>query len=79
MFSDPRSNIDQFRLDPGMIVADLGCGSGHYTFAIAKAVAPTGRVYAVDVQKDLLVRLKTEATRLHVGCLLYTSPSPRDH
>jgi arsenite methyltransferase len=67
MFSDPRFNIDQFRLDPGMVVADLGSGSGHYTFAIAKAVAPTGRVYAVDVQKDLLVRLKAEATRLHVG------------
>ncbi len=67
MFSDPRSNIEQFRLDPGMIVADLGAGSGHYSLIASRAIAPTGRVYAVDVQKDLLLRLKADASRLHIG------------
>lgn len=67
MFSDPVHNIEQFGLSDGAVVADLGAGSGFYTLAAAKAVAPTGRVYAIDVQRDLLDRIKKEAGRLHLG------------
>ncbi len=67
MFSDPQHNIEQLGLSDGAIVADLGVGSGFYTFEAAKAVAPTGRVYAIDVQKDMLDRLKREAQRSHIG------------
>ena len=63
MFSDPRHNIEQFGLSDGMIVADFGTGSGFYAMEAARAVAPTGKVYAVDLQKDLLERLKSEADK----------------
>ena len=66
MFSNPKHNIDQFGLSDGMIVADLGTGSGFYAIEGARAVAPMGKVYAVDIQKDLLDRLKNEANRVHV-------------
>ena len=66
MFSDPKHNIEQLGLSDGNVVADLGAGSGFYTIEAAKAVAPRGRVYAIDVQKDLLERLKKEAERIHV-------------
>lgn len=66
MFSDPRHNIEQFGLSDGKIVADLGAGSGFYSMEAARAVAPHGRVYAVDVQADLLARLRTEAQRNHI-------------
>lgn len=66
MFSDPHKNIEQFRLGDGMIVADLGAGSGFYAIEAAKSVAPTGKVYAIDIQKDLLQRLKNEASKKHV-------------
>jgi ubiquinone/menaquinone biosynthesis C-methylase UbiE len=66
MFSDPRRSIEQLGLSDGNVVADLGAGSGFYTTEAAKAVAPTGCVYAVDVQKDLLDRLKKDAARQHV-------------
>ena len=65
MFSNPKSNIEQFGLSDGMIVADLGAGSGFYAMEAARAVAPMGKVYAVDIQKDLLERLKKEAARNH--------------
>jgi ubiquinone/menaquinone biosynthesis C-methylase UbiE len=61
MFSDPENNIKQFSLGSGMQVADFGSGSGFYTIAIAKAVAPNGKVFAVDIQKDLLQKLKNGA------------------
>lgn len=63
MFSDPQKNIEQFGLNPGTLVADLGSGSGFYTLAAARAVGDTGKVFAIDVQKDLLTKLKNEATK----------------
>ncbi len=59
MFSDPQKNIAQFGIDYGMKVVDLGAGSGFYTIESAKLVGPSGRVYAVDVQQDLLNKIKT--------------------
>jgi ubiquinone/menaquinone biosynthesis C-methylase UbiE len=61
MFSDPQHNLEQLTIDPGMIVADLGCGAGNYAIPAAKMAGATGNVFAVDVQQDLLTRLKTEA------------------
>ncbi len=61
MFSDPEKNIEQFDLGKGNYVADFGAGSGFYSFCAAEAVGPSGKVYAIDVQKDLLEKLKSEA------------------
>lgn len=66
MFSNPEHSIEQFGLSDGMVVADLGAGSGHYSIAAARAVAPRGKVYALDVQKDLLERLKKHAVQQQV-------------
>jgi ubiquinone/menaquinone biosynthesis C-methylase UbiE len=41
-------------LKPGMVVADVGAGSGYHTFRMAERVGPTGKVYAVDIQKQML-------------------------
>jgi 2-polyprenyl-3-methyl-5-hydroxy-6-metoxy-1,4-benzoquinol methylase len=50
--------VDQVlaKLSPrnGMVIADIGAGSGLFTRPLAKAVAPGGTVYAVDIQQDLL-------------------------
>lgn len=67
MFSDPQKNIEQFSLGKGSYVADFGAGSGFYTFSAAKAVGSSGRVYAVDVQKDLLTKIKNQAQLVGVG------------
>jgi ubiquinone/menaquinone biosynthesis C-methylase UbiE len=61
MFSQPEKNIEQFAVDPGMKVVDLGSGAGFYTLVLANFVGKTGRVFAVDVQQDLLLKLKNEA------------------
>jgi ubiquinone/menaquinone biosynthesis C-methylase UbiE len=57
-FSDPKSNIEQFGLHAGMSVADFGSGSGHYTLAASEAVGESGRVYAIDIQQELLKKVK---------------------
>ena len=60
-FAHPENNVGAFGIAPGMTVADFGAGSGHYTLAIAKKLEHKGHVYAIDVQKDLLGRIRTEA------------------
>ena len=66
MFAHPKDHIEFLELDHGMKVLDVGAGSGHHVIEIARAVGNTGHVYALDVQKDLLSRIKKEATEAHV-------------
>ncbi len=65
-FCSPQDNVLQMGLAEGMKVGDFGAGSGHYAFAAAKIVGEKGRVYAVDVQEDVLTRLKAEAHHLRL-------------
>jgi ubiquinone/menaquinone biosynthesis C-methylase UbiE len=55
---DARQNPDEvisaLALEPGDKVADIGAGSGYFTFRIARAVAPGGRVFAVDTDQGML-------------------------
>lgn len=67
MFSIPEKNIEELGLVANQTVADFGAGTGAYTLAAAKALNGTGKVYAVDVQKDLLERLRKICQEQHVG------------
>ncbi len=63
MFADPEKIVPYLGLVDGTCVADFGAGSGHYSLAMAKQVGDRGKIYAIDVQKELLDRLATEARR----------------
>src|SRR6266481_2977562 len=64
-FSSPRENILQLGLREGMKVGDFGAGSGHYARAAAALVGHGGKVYAIDVQEDVLKHLKLNTHDLH--------------
>lgn len=58
LFLQPAKALEAVSLSEGMHVADLGAGSGFFTRAAARAVGPTGVVWAVDMLPDLLTRVK---------------------
>lgn len=62
-FAHPRRNVAVLGIEPGMSVADFGSGSGAYVLAIAERLEGVGRLFAIDVQRDLLRRIHTEAHR----------------
>lgn len=64
-FSDPQSNVLQLGLVEGMRVGDFGAGTGHYARAAAGIVGRDGKVYAVEVQEDVLKHLKLNAFDHH--------------
>lgn len=66
MFSTPSICLSQFNLEPGMTVADLGCGNGAYTFEILSRIGSTGKVFSVDVQKGLVEKLQNECKEKNI-------------
>ena len=49
-------------MEKDQIVADLGCGPGYYTFALAESVGAKGRVYAVDSDEKAIRAVERKAT-----------------
>jgi SAM-dependent methyltransferase len=54
----PTKAIDALGLRAGMVVADIGAGSGYYTVRLARRVGTSGRVYATDIQEGMLRLLR---------------------
>ncbi len=48
-------------IQPGQIVCDMGCGNGFYTLPLARLVGPEGKVFAVDIQPEMLRMLQARA------------------
>lgn len=59
----PDEVIQRSGIREGMQVIDLGCGSGAFTFSIARAVGRKGKVYAIDIQPKMLTQLETKLRR----------------
>src|ERR1700693_4549095 len=55
----PAVVLDSFGLRGGEVVADLGAGSGYFSFRIAPRVGKTGKVLAVDIQDEMLQTIRT--------------------
>ena len=58
--------VKSLDLKPGMVVADIGAGSGVISALMAEKVGPTGKVIAVDVQQKMLDRLKKRMAGLGI-------------
>jgi FkbM family methyltransferase len=67
MFSNPEQNVLKLGLREGMKVADFGAGTGLYSLAVSKKVGPDGKVYAIEVQKDLVKKLESEIKHWQVS------------
>jgi ubiquinone/menaquinone biosynthesis C-methylase UbiE len=61
----PDAVISALRLAPGMRVADIGAGSGYFTLPIARKVGPHGKVFAVDLQPEMLSLLAKRVAAEH--------------
>ena len=63
---EPEKLLKALDLKPGMVVADVGAGSGYHTFRMAPLVADKGKVIASDVQPQMLKLVADKAKQLGV-------------
>jgi ubiquinone/menaquinone biosynthesis C-methylase UbiE len=63
----PEIVLKAMKLKDGDVVADLGAGTGFYTRRLARAVAPSGKVWANDIQPEMLDRMKDLAAKEGIG------------
>ena len=54
----PEKLMEALDLEPGMVVADIGAGSGYFTRRIARRVGSEGMVHAVEIQPEMLALLE---------------------
>lgn len=66
MFLSPIQIIESLALRKGDIVADFGCGSGAYVFAASSLLGDRGKVYAVDIHKQILEKIDKEAEKRNI-------------
>lgn len=64
-YQKPRQVIEALTLKPGLTVADLGSGSGYFTRRFIEAVTETGKVYAVDVEPEMLKYTEESIIHMH--------------
>jgi ubiquinone/menaquinone biosynthesis C-methylase UbiE len=59
----PHRLVNKLGLEQGDVVADIGAGTGYFSRMMAGRVAPDGKVYAVDIQPQMLDMLSELARR----------------
>ncbi|MFK8112616.1 MAG: class I SAM-dependent methyltransferase [Rubripirellula sp.] len=60
-------SFKQLQLKPGMTVCDLGCGNGYWSLPMARDVGETGRVLAVDIQREMLQKLRERSAKVKLN------------
>jgi len=76
-FHEPGKIVGPF-LREGMTVADIGCGMGYFTVAMAKMVGEKGTVIAVDIQEKMLEVTRWRAERAGVAGRVRTLRASED-
>jgi len=56
-YQKPHEVVHALGLKPGEIIADIGAGSGYFTFHLARHVGERGKVYAIDVSPDMILHV----------------------
>jgi ubiquinone/menaquinone biosynthesis C-methylase UbiE len=75
----PRKAIEMIELKPTDVVADIGAGSGYFSFRMARKV-PQGKVLAVDIQQEMIDAVTKTAKQknvMNVETILSTVEDPK--
>jgi ubiquinone/menaquinone biosynthesis C-methylase UbiE len=66
----PEQMLDALDLKPGDVVADVGAGVGYTSIRIARRVGPTGKVYASDIQPQMIAMLKRNIRQMKLDKII---------
>jgi ubiquinone/menaquinone biosynthesis C-methylase UbiE len=77
---DCKRLLTELHVKPGQSICDMGCGNGFYTLKLAHLTGDKGKVFAVDIQQEMLDMLQRRAKSAKLGnieTLLGTETDPK--
>ena len=77
-YQKPREVMTALGLKSGEIIADIGAGSGYFTFRLAQPVGDKGRIYAVDVSPDMILHINRRVRELKATNVVSILADPDD-
>jgi ubiquinone/menaquinone biosynthesis C-methylase UbiE len=75
---EPEKLLTALELKDGLVVADVGAGSGYHTLRIAPRVAPRGKVLACDIQQEMLNLIAAKARKNQLTNIELIRGTPSD-
>jgi len=78
VYQKPQEVLAALDIKPGEIIADIGAGSGYFTFRLAHHLGDKGKVYAVDVSPDMILHINRRIRDLKVTNVVSILADPDD-
>ena len=77
-YQKPHEVLSALNLKPGEVIADIGAGSGYFTFRLAHFIGNRGKVYAVDVSPDMILHINRRIRDLKATNVVSILADPDD-
>jgi arsenite methyltransferase len=77
-YQKPQEVMAALGIKPGEVIADIGAGSGYFTFRLALHVGDKGKVYAVDVSPEMILHINRRIRELKVNNVVSILADPDD-
>ena len=74
----PDQALDELKIAKGSVVADIGAGVGYMSWRMAERVGPQGKVYANDIQLQMLDLLRKNMDERHISNVVPVLGEPND-
>ena len=58
--------MDVVNIKPGMVIGEAGAGEGYFTFYLSKRVGSNGKIYANDIKKNVLEKIRQKCNRENI-------------
>ncbi len=78
VYQKPHEVLTALAIKPGETIADIGAGSGYFTFRLSHFVGPKGKIYAVDVSPDMILYINRRIRDLKITNVISVLADPDD-
>lgn len=77
-YQKPHEVLTALNLKPGEVIADIGAGSGYFTFRLSHFVGDKGKIYAVDISPDMILHINRRIRELKATNVVSILADPDD-
>ncbi|MPZ78329.1 MAG: methyltransferase domain-containing protein [Deltaproteobacteria bacterium] len=78
IYQKPHKVLTALDLKEGEVIADIGAGSGYFTFRLAHHVGDKGKIYAVDISPDMILHINRRARAVKANNVVSILAAPDD-